>query len=203
MKSPKFSVIMPCLLSDYPGSATRKDQKLIRAIKSVFFQTFKDWELIIVSDGCDMTDYLVKKYFPQKRVKLLRVERNGLFENSPRNAGIDIAKGEYIIYLDADDHYGAEHLKIISDQLSGEDWVWSNDLVYYGNEWNVRECDMEQYAHCGTSNICHARRLNLKWGKPGYGHDYHFIQQLLEYPNFKQIHTAQYQVCHIANSYDV
>lgn len=194
---------MPCLLSDYPGSAVRKDQKLIRAIESVFYQTFKSWELIIVSDGCDLTDYLVKKNFPQKRIKMLRVERSGLFENSPRNAGIEIAKGEYIIYLDADDFYGRNHLKMFADQLNSEDWIWSNDLVFYGGEWNIRQCDMEQYAHCGTSNICHSRRLNMKWGKPGYGHDYYFIQQLLEFPNVKQIKTAQYYVCHIANSYEI
>lgn len=203
MKAPKFSIILPSLLSDYPGAATQRVDKLIRAVNSVLNQTFQDFELLIISDGCDLTDYIVKRQFTDKRIKLLRVEHNGLFDNTPRNTGIEAAKGKYIIYIDGDDFWGVDHLKIFNDNLKGEDWIWSNDWSHYGEDWTERICDPEQYAHCGTSNICHARRLGLTWGLAGYGHDYHFIQKLFEFENYRQIPTAQYYVCHIGNCYQL
>ena len=82
----KFTVIMASLLSDYPGSATGKDKKLIRAIQSVLSQTYQNFELIVVADGCSLTEFIVKKNFTDKRLKLIRVERKELFSNIPRNA---------------------------------------------------------------------------------------------------------------------
>jgi len=198
----KFSIIMASLLEDYPNASTKRNYKFDRAVASVLAQSFEDWELIICSDGCDITDYLSNS-FTDKRIKHCRVERNGLFKNSARNKGIELAEGEYIIYLDSDDMWGKDHLKIFAENLNGEDWVWSNDWIYYDEKWNERFCDMEQYAHCGTSNICHARKLGVQWGTEGYGHDYHLIQRLLEFKNYKQIPDGQYMVCHIAGAYEI
>lgn len=198
----KFSVVMPSLLADYPGSATGKQDKIIRAISSVLNQSFRDFELIVVSDGCCLTNWIVKK-FTDKRVRLFTVERKGLFENSPRNRGIDEAKGDYIIYIDNDDYWKPDHLKIFADNLKKYDWVYSNDWTHYGEDWAERICDIEQFERCGTSNICHKRKLGLHWNETGYGHDYHFIQQLLEFRNYTQIPAGQYYVCHIYRSYEL
>jgi glycosyltransferase involved in cell wall biosynthesis len=198
----KFSIVMPSLLQDYPGSSTGKQDKIIRAIGSALTQSFKDFELIVISDGCDLTDWIVKK-FTDKRVRSFRVERSGLFSNDARNKGITEAKGDYIIYLDADDLWGTDHLKIFADNLKKYDWVYSNDYIHYGQDWEERICDIEQFQHCGTSNICHSRKLGLRWIETGYGHDYHFIQQLLQFKKYSQIPTAQYHVCHVANSYEI
>lgn len=191
----KFSIILPSLLSDYPGSAMGKDKKLIRSIDSVLSQLFTDFELIVISDGCTLTEYLVNRYFTDERIKLVKVERKELWSNTPRNAGIDIAKGEYIIYIDGDDRWGPNHLQIIKDQLKGEDWVYFNDWRWNGTEFIERQIDITQYGYCGTSNICHAARLNLRWEKTGYGHDFHFIQQLSKFEG-KKISTPEYFVCH-------
>jgi glycosyltransferase involved in cell wall biosynthesis len=195
----KFSVILPSFLSDYPGAAPGRDKKLIRAIQSLLDQSFQDFELIIIADGCKLTKYLVSKHFTDERIKLLEVEHKELWSNAPRNSGIDIAKGEYITYLDSDDYFGVNHLKIINEQLNNEDWVYYNDRAWYNNKWTERCCDPTQYSYCGTSNICHATRLNLRWNKTGYGHDFHFIQQLLKFENYKRIMTPEYFVCHIGN----
>lgn len=212
---------MASLLEDYPNASTKRNYKFERAVASVLAQSFEDWELIICSDGCDKTDYVLRKfiekneeyrnqnkesyekYLKVKNIKHCRVERNGLFKNSARNKGIEISEGEYIIYLDSDDIWGKDHLKIFAKNLNGEDWVWANDWIYYDEKWHERSCDMEQYAHCGTSNICHAKRLGVQWGTEGYGHDYHLIQKLLLFKNYKQIPTAQYYVCHIGGAYEI
>jgi len=191
----KFSVILPSLLSDYPGSATGKDKKLIRAIESVLRQTYQNFELIIIADGCDLTEFIVNHNFTDKRINLLKVERKELWSNVPRNAGIDAAKGKYILYIDNDDKWGPNHLRIINKQLTDEDWVYFNDKRWNGKEFIEREIDIALYGHCGTSNICHAARLKLQWDKPGYGHDYLFIQQLRKFKG-KKITTPEYYVCH-------
>ena len=102
----KFSIIMASLLSDYPGSAINKDKKLVRAIESVLKQTYMNFELVVIADGCAATEWIVKHSFSDKRINLLRVERKELWSNVPRNTGIEAAKGKYIIYLDIDDYYG-------------------------------------------------------------------------------------------------
>lgn len=199
----RFSVIMPSLLADFPGAATNRPSKLLRAIQSVLNQEFDDYELIVIADGCALTEYLVKKNFTDKRIKLLKVDRKGLFGNGPRNAGIDAATGQYILYLDNDDAWGTEHLKIINENIKDEDWVYFADKVWNGKEWICRPIDVTQYGKCGTSNICHASRLNLRWkeSEAGYGHDYMFIQQLRQFPNNRNIGPAEYCVCHIGNTY--
>jgi glycosyltransferase involved in cell wall biosynthesis len=186
---------MASLLSDYPGSATGKDKKLIRAVESVLKQTYQNFELIIIADGCDLTEFVIKHNFTDKRINLLRVERKELWSNTARNAGIEAAKGKYIIYIDNDDKYGPDHLRIISDQLTDEDWVYYNDFRWSGIEFIERQIDVALYGHCGTSNICHASRFKLKWEKAGYGHDYMFIQQLRKFEG-KKITTPEYFVCH-------
>lgn len=192
----KFSIIMASLLSDYPGSATGKDKKLIRAIESCLKQTYQNFELIIVADGCALTEFVVNHNFTDKRIKLIRVERKELWSNVPRNAGIDIAKGKYILYCDIDDKWGENHLKIINDQMDNtENWLYYNDWRWNGTEFIERQIDVTLYGHCGTSNICHAARLGLKWEKPGYGHDFLFIKQLRKFEG-KKIDTPEYFVCH-------
>jgi glycosyltransferase involved in cell wall biosynthesis len=208
----KFSVIMPSLLADYPGAAVNRHKTLIRAIESVLAQSFQDFELIVVADGCELTRHIMKtNYDDNPKIKYGIVPRAALFSNGARNTAIDIAEGEYIIYIDNDDKWGPDHLKIFNDQLSGEDWVYADDwtvdqlLLRDSGEvkWIRRDTDMTQYGKCGTSNICHARRLDLRWKEAGYGHDYHFIQQLLKFPNHKHIEAGQYYVCHFHGGYKV
>lgn len=82
------------------------------AIKSVLNQTFSNWELIVVDD-CS-TDESVKVASTlveeDSRIKLIRLEEN----SGPaiaRNSGIEIAKGKYLAFLDADDIWKPNKLK--------------------------------------------------------------------------------------------
>jgi hypothetical protein len=76
-----------------------------------------------------------------------------------------------------------------------ENWLYYNDWRWNGKEFIERQIDITLYGHCGTSNICHASRLGLKWEKPGYGHDFLFIKQLRKFEG-KKIETPEYFVCH-------
>ena len=76
-----------------------------RAIKSVLSQTYKDIELIIVSDGStDGTDEFMKQYESDSIVNYISYYP-GRGGNYARNIGIKTAKGEYIAFLDDDDEW--------------------------------------------------------------------------------------------------
>lgn len=194
-----FSCVIPSYLGPYPSAARNREEKIYRAIYSCFQQTYKDFEVIVVADGCQKTVDLLQG-IDDPRLSVHLINHRKLWSGYPRNKGIDEGKGDYIIYLDIDDLYGVNHLETISKELDGHDWVWFNDLRFdpLHNIWKENECNVHQLGHCGTSNVCHRRDLGARWDEDGrYAHDYYFIQRLLTFGNYKKISTPEYYVCHV------
>ena len=193
-----FSIIVPSYLSPYTGSASNQEEKFIRAIDSVMNQTFKDFELIVVSDGCDKTIELCKGY----DLTLLSVKKHPIFSGFPRNAGIDKATQEFICYLDTDDIWGDRHLSIMVDGICDKyKWFFFNDWIWKNGDWIERKCQPMVKGQNGTSNICHRRDAGIQWGD-GYLHDWEFIRKFHRFP-YKRIPTCQYRVAHIPGRYEV
>jgi glycosyltransferase involved in cell wall biosynthesis len=195
----KFSIILPSYLGAYKNAASNRDTKLIRAINSVLGQKFTDWELIVVSDGCDKTMELVEpfvwEYLP--KIRLIRIDKQPLWSGSVRNAGIFKAEGELIVYLDSDDQLGSNHLQVINDNFGDADWVFFNDLVWNGKEFSENHCNIEVKGQCGTSNFAHKRSMNAYWNDSSYLHDFVMIRTLQAMSsNYKVIPKGEYKVCH-------
>lgn len=97
-----ISIIVPCY---------NQAQYLDECLQSVLNQTYQNWECIIVNDGSpDNTEEVVKKWVEKDaRFQYLHKENGGL--SSARNAGLDIAKGDYIQFLDSDDCLALEKLR--------------------------------------------------------------------------------------------
>src|SRR5688572_15780741 len=73
-----------------------------RAIASVINQTFGEWELIIADDGStDNTQEVVKGFLHDSRIRYYKKGNSGAAES--RNAGVKIASGNYVSFLDSDD----------------------------------------------------------------------------------------------------
>lgn len=81
-----------------------KRQTILRAVNSVLKQTYKDLELIVVDDGStdDSVDVL-KKNINDERVRIIKQKNGGV--SKARNVGAEVANGEWIIFLDADDYW--------------------------------------------------------------------------------------------------
>jgi glycosyltransferase involved in cell wall biosynthesis len=80
---------------------------LREAIDSVFAQSFRDFELIIVDDGSiDETHEILDSY--GQSIRIIKTSRVGV--SGARNAGISSAKGKYIAFLDSDDLWMREKL---------------------------------------------------------------------------------------------
>jgi glycosyltransferase involved in cell wall biosynthesis len=197
----KFSVIMPSYLGEYRTAASDRDQKIVRAVNSVLNQTFDDFELIVVADGCEKTVDIVST-IKDDRINCLYIDKSKLWSGIPRNTGLEASKGDFITYLDIDDVFGKNHLKSISVSLNGYDWVWFDDIRYSikSDEWYINPCDILLKGRHGTSNICHKKSLPYRWTFPGYAHDLYFVRNLRQNKNFKKIPGGEYYVCHVPDS---
>jgi glycosyltransferase involved in cell wall biosynthesis len=73
-----------------------------QAVRSVFAQTFTDWELVIIDDGStDDTPVSVKPFLGDSRVRYVRSDKLG--QSRAKNLGLRLSRGEFVAYLDADD----------------------------------------------------------------------------------------------------
>src|SRR3954467_857968 len=90
------------------------------AIESVLRQTFTDWELIIIGDGCtDDTAEVVARYAERdSRVRFVNLEQNWGEKSAPNNIGRSWAHAPLIAYLSHDDIWLPHHLKACSEALA-------------------------------------------------------------------------------------
>jgi glycosyltransferase involved in cell wall biosynthesis len=77
-------------------------------LDSVFKQAFTDFEVVVVNDGSPDTPALELALRPYQRIRYIRQENRG--PSSARNAGIQVAAGRYVAFLDSDDLWLPQHL---------------------------------------------------------------------------------------------
>jgi hypothetical protein len=107
---PKTTVYIPC---------HHYGRFLAQAVESVLRQTWEDWELILIDDGSqDATAEIAERFLRQhpERLRLIRhPEARGL--RACANAALRIARGEYILRLDADDFLDENALLVLISYL--------------------------------------------------------------------------------------
>ena len=91
---PKISVILPVY---------NAQEYIKKAIESVVNQTFTDFELIIVNDGSTDNTSDILSQFDDRRICV--INQNNLGPGAARNNALQIAGGEYVMYLDSDDWF--------------------------------------------------------------------------------------------------
>jgi len=102
--APKVSIIVPVY---------NAERHLERCVDSILSQEFQDVELILVDDGStDGSPALCDAYAGRdSRVRAIHRENGGV--SVARNAGIDVARGEYLQFLDADDWITTDATKLL------------------------------------------------------------------------------------------
>lgn len=107
---PFFSIIVPCC---------EVEQYVRECFDSVLNQSFADWELIAgVETSKDKTEDIVREYVRKDpRIKMTTGPRSGS-PSTPRNKALEIATGEYVIFLDGDDTIAEESLKRLHDKIA-------------------------------------------------------------------------------------
>lgn len=98
---PLVSIIMPL----YNG------EKFIRGtLESVLAQTYENWELIIIDDySIDNSYYIIKDYKDERIHYYKNIKNIGVAYS--RNKGMELARGEYIAFLDSDDIWNKDKIE--------------------------------------------------------------------------------------------
>ena len=134
----KISVILPVF---------NGEKYINKSIESVLNQSFMDFELIIINDGSNDNTLDVINSFSDDRIKLINQSNHG--PGYSRNRGLEIASGEYIMFLDADDWFRDDALEIayseackFNTDLTFFQMINYNDGEFYENDWfNLKTFD--------------------------------------------------------------
>ncbi|MCF0064397.1 glycosyltransferase family 2 protein [Dyadobacter chenwenxiniae] len=121
-----------------------------RAIQSMYAQTFRKWEIIIINDGStDNLEEVIKQLAEDSRIRYIENERNrGL--GYCANRGIELSQYEYIAYLPADDIYFKQHLNALYGILHGnEDAV----MAYSGVKYHYYDSNLSSQGKTATGKI--------------------------------------------------
>ena len=86
---------------------------IIKTIKSVFRQTYKNWKLIIIDDAStDKTIKLVERICKKVKKKIIILKNNiNRGQAYSRNRGLKFSKSKFVTFLDSDDFWDKDKLK--------------------------------------------------------------------------------------------
>lgn len=147
----KVSVVIPCY---------NTEKFVAEAVESVFNQTFKDFEVIIVDDAStDKSPEIVKKL----NVRYVRNEEN-LGIGGARDRGVKEAKGEFLCFLSADDLFQPNYLEEMLKVADKESFLFSD--YYVINEGGAttnqfRAPAFENYEDLVVHSVVQAKSNNM------------------------------------------
>lgn len=103
-----------------------EEKLLARCIQSILEQVYNDYEIVVIDDGSDKRciEFLDKIQTWDDRIRVFHKENGGV--SSARNIGMELAKGEYVCFVDADDTIMPEYLQSVVQCFSEHEEV---DLV--------------------------------------------------------------------------
>lgn len=140
MSDGKISIIVPMYkVEDY----------LDDCVKSIINQTYKNLEIILVDDGSpDNSGKMADEYAKQDdRIRVIHKVNGGV--SSARNAGLEAATGDYIMFPDADDFLFENSCEVLIEKIQKEDadYVIGNYINSYenGDLWENPVFNREKY----------------------------------------------------------
>jgi len=141
-KTPRVTVIIP---------SYNTARYVVATLDSVFAQTYRDYEVVIINDGSPDTPELERVLAPwNDRISYIKTDNQGLA--GARNTGILRSKGEFIAFLDSDDIWEPHYLAVQVRKLDEDP---SADIVY------PRFLSFGEGPEAGTLNIASRGEVNF------------------------------------------
>lgn len=153
------SIILSFIIPVYNGSLYLKE-----TIKSVLQQPCKDFELLLLDDGSKDNSLEICKQFESEQVKVFSHPNMGV--SKTRNKGIELAKGDIIIFVDQDDairtdFYTTEMRNRLQEIFNNE-----IDLIVCGGWWG--DSELQKGYFCTIENdkkgVYEGRKNEISWG---------------------------------------
>ncbi len=123
-QNPLVSIVVPC----YNSAKTLKT-----TLGTILAQSYSDIEVIVVSDGSTDDTVKIAKAIKDPRIKVIEKENGGV--STSRNAGIDAAKGEFIMFIDSDDRIDETMVEKMLNRIISQ----PNSLVVCGKKIGERK----------------------------------------------------------------
>ncbi len=126
----KISVIVPVY---------KMEKYLNRCVESLVNQTYKDLEIILIDDGSPDSCPAICDEWAQRdcRIKVIHKSNGGV--SSARNAGLNIAQGKYISFVDSDDWIENDTIEYLFDLIKKYDAQISSVVLQSVNDWDDTE----------------------------------------------------------------
>ena len=200
-KEPKVSIILP----NYNSSKT-----IVSTINSIIQQKYKHWELIIIDDCSDRTTKnILSKYKKIKKIKIFYLKKNRGAAYC-RNLAIKKSQSDYIAFIDSDDLWNKNKLKLQIKFMKKNNYLFS--YTYYKTfkmknsikkniivpkKFNFKSFTKNTSIATSTMIIKRFIANNMKFSNTKICEDYYYKCQLLKkigfaycYPNY----LSEYQI---------
>lgn len=109
------------------------DKYINQCIDSLLNQSFKNFEIIVVDDGSTDRTYSILNEYKTKNKNLYIYRQKNKYAGVARNNGLSCAKGEYVLFLDADDFFEPNMLMLAYQRAKSVD---ADIVVFKGREYN-------------------------------------------------------------------
>lgn len=136
---PKISIIIPVY---------NVEPYLSRCIDSVLNQSFSNFELILINDGSTDKSGDICDEYATKDSRLTVIHQGNKGVSDARNRGLDIAKGEYIGFVDPDDYIDYNMYQILFELIE----EYTADISFCGYK-RISELDSHEYLSATTNTI--------------------------------------------------
>lgn len=128
----RFSIVIPIFnVSSF----------LPECLESVAQHSFRDYEVICVDDGSTDDSFAIAKRYVDENEhwQLIHQENQGL--SGARNTGLKHALGDYVLFLDSDDRLKPDTLRILSENLTDEDFLCFNGQRFFDETGEYENAD--------------------------------------------------------------
>ena len=150
--------------------AYNAQETIAEAIESVLFQSYRNWELIIINDKSTDDTGAISEYFRERDNRIILINlKHKVVVSDARNTGLQKAKGEFIAFLDSDDLWESSKLETqVFFHLKTKMRISHTNLTRF-NEKGIMKTSSLNYLLLAFSkksgnlypNICYRNRLGM------------------------------------------
>lgn len=148
------------------------EKDIERTIESIIKQSYNNIEIILVNDGStDNSAKVVEEYRKiDKRIKVIHQKNAGV--SAARNTGLDVASGNYIAFIDADDYIEQDYIKTLYEQAKKNNcdivkccFKRNDKDVQYFPELKLLDLTTQQDLHYLEKEMFETFKFNQVWGQ--------------------------------------